>query len=133
MRKFRRIFRAPSSPPSTTATTTATTKNETIHKTSSSDSTLDIEKGSSSINNHVYSGKQKNSNSFILFLVFDSIEIIPSGCICFFNAYKISTFSFCVFFTASYLLFVYSVEPHTVSGCSTHIVETVHSRLDQVW
>ncbi len=88
IRKFRRIFRAPSSPPSTTARTT-TTKNETMHKTSSSDSTLDdtsyIEKGSSSITNHLYSGKEKKNNSFTLFLVFDSIEIMRQGVFVFFS------------------------------------------------
>lgn len=61
MRKFRRIFRAPSSPPSITAKTT--NKNENIYKTSSLDSTLDdtsyAKKGSSIVTNHLYSGKEK--------------------------------------------------------------------------
>ena len=82
MRKFRRIFRAPSSPPSTTTTTTSP-KNENMHKTSSSDSTLDdtsfIKKGSSTVTNHVYLGKEKKILLFILFLVFDAIEIIRQG------------------------------------------------------
>jgi hypothetical protein len=57
MRKFRRIFRSPS--------TATTIKNETNHQMSSSDSTPDDmshkKQGSSSVTNRLYTGRKKTT------------------------------------------------------------------------
>jgi hypothetical protein len=71
MRKFRRIFRSP-----TTATAT-TTKNEPIQPTSSSDSTSDNmlhnKQRSSSATNHLYTGTEKKPQFFNTYAFFSCI------------------------------------------------------------
>lgn len=57
IRKFRRIFRSPS--------TATTIKNETTHQTSNSDDASHNKQGASSISNRLYTGRKKNHNLFI--------------------------------------------------------------------
>jgi len=129
MRKFRRIFRSPS--------TSTTIKNETNHQMSSSDSTPDDmlhkKQGSSSVTNRLYTGRKKNHNSYIcFFLVFGLIEIIHQGEFVFSLCFWDSFFSFLFeILPISNVLFVLqnNIQLVIVAYAQWGIF---HSRLDQV-
>ena len=117
IRKFRRIFRSPS--------TSTTIKNETNHQTSSldstSDDTLHNKQGSSSVTNRLYTGSKPKEKKIIIslyvivymytyiFLVLDLIEIIHQGEFVFFCVYRIHSsfflYEFLVIFICIICLF----------------------------